>query len=484
MTVSSTDIKYRKSVVQTDTATNGGRLGTTLVVSGARHALFPRVTKSQRENGIIRYRKEFYCNENADDETAYGVLIYLMRPSTAEDRFYLAKGTHTDVQSQFARKTDVSTYASTRYARVWTGAGQLQTALSGGEEEVALTMENNDFQFPNGGYLQIANNTMTSQTIDSDVSIGDSVTYSSGSWSKISHTDDITYPNGWCAASDEVISIQDSTNQEFLQIADNHYSGEVIGTGDGADTAPTLSTLTHHTNGICRQPTKLPVITATCGSTTRTVNVAADGSCSGYCSAGQLNMETGAFTTPITWTTAPDNLTDIEADYRENAFSYSGNVVTIELAEQVANAYTTATTYGSGCLYEDEVACEFDSWTETSSSGTYDESTYPLTLYNDGTVREDWTLTFTGSSTFSVSGGYYGTIGTGSIGSNFSPTNPNTGQPYFTLSSSGFGGTWAENDTIQFSTYPSAVPILLEEEVPAGTTQEPNNLLPLGSYTE
>lgn len=484
MTVSAEDIKYRKSVVQTDTDSNGGRLGRTIVISGARHALFPRVTKSQRENGIVRYRKEFYCNENADDESAYGVLIYAARPSTAGDYFYLAKGTQRDTQGQFKRRIDIDTYADSRYSRVWCGSGQLESALSGGETQVLLAMENDDFQFPNGGYLYLSNNTLTGQTIDSDVVIGDSVAYSGGSWSKIAHTDNITYPNGWCVGTDEVLTIQDTTNEEFLLIKDNHYSGEVIGTGDGSNTSPTLSSLSNVTNGICRQPNKLPSITTVCGSTECTVTINGNGVCSGYCSAGELNMNTGNWVTPITWTTAPDNGEDIQADYRENAYSYSGNVATVELDEQVANAYTTDTTFGSGCIYEDEVKCSFDSWTENSSSGTYDETTYPLTLYNDGTVEESWTLTFTSSSTFSLSGAYYGTIETGSIGSDFSPTNPDTGQSYMTISSYGWGGSWESGDTITFDTHPSAVPILLEEDVPAGTTQEPNNLLALGSYTE
>lgn len=484
MTITAADIKFRKSVVQTDTDANGGRKGSTLVVSGARHALFPRVTKTQRENGLVRYRKEFFCNENAEDQSAYGVMIYLMRPSTADDRFYMAKGTQQDIQSQFKRKSDIDTYASTRYARMWTGCGALETALVGGEAQVSITMENDDFQFPNGGYLYLANNTMTAQTIDDDVSIGDSVTDSGGSWSKIAHTDDISYPNGWCVGTDEVLTIQDVTNEEFLAIADNAYTGEVIGTGDGSSLAPALSTLINVTNGICRQPTKLPVITATCGGTTRTVNVAADGSCSGYCSAGQLDMATGVWTTDISWTTAPDNATDITADYHENCFSYVGNVATVELSGQVANAYNTGNTYVSGCLNEDEVKCLLEDWSETSTSGTYDETTYPVILYNDGTEEDEFTLEFSDAANFSVSGAYFGSIGTGSTGSDFSPTNPNTGQPYFTIQSAGWGGSWVAGETITFKTHPAAVPMLLEEEVPAGTVQEPNNLLALGSYTE
>jgi hypothetical protein len=484
MTVSAVDIKFRKSVVQTDTDVNGGRKGMVEVVSGARHALFPRVTKSQREAGLIRYRKQFYSNENPDDESAYGVLIYLMRPSNADDRFYLAKGTQRDIQSQFQRKTDVDTYASTRFARTWTGCGQLETPLAGGELQVSLAMESNDFQFPNDGYLYLSDNSMVSQTIDTDVNVGDSVYYSAGSWSKIAHSANITYPYGWCVAADEVLTIQDSTNEEFLRIAKNQYGGEILGSGDGSNLTPVLATLLNNTNGICRQSELLPVVMTTCGGITRTVNVAATGLCTGDCTGGQLNMETGAWTTPITWTTAPDNLTDITITYCERAFSYTGNVATVELAEQVANIYTVVDTYGSGCIYEDEVQCSFDNWAENSVGGTYDETTYPPTLFNDGTVEDDWTLIFTNSSNFSVSGAYYGSAGTGSVGVNFSPVNSDTGEPYFTILAAGWGGTWASGDSLTFTTHPAVVPVLLEEEVPAGTAQESNNLVPIGSYTE
>ena len=484
MTVSASDIKFRKSVVQTDTDVNGGRKGMVEVVSGARHALFPRVTKSQREAGLIRYRKQFYCNENPDDESAYGVLIYLMRPSNAGDRFYIAKGIQRDIQSQFRRKVNVDTYASTRYARTWLGCGLLETPLSGGESEVSLAMEADDYQFPNDGCLYLSNNTMTGQTIDADVKTGDSIHFSAGLWSKVAHTNDINYPYGWCVGENEVLTIQSSTHEEFLKIAKNEYADEVVGTGDGVSETVSLSQLAHHVNGICRQAELLPVVKAICGGVERTVNVAADGSCSGYCSAGQLSMNTGAWIVPITWTTAPDNGTDIVVTYCEQAFFYTGNVATIELADQVANAYGVANTFGAGCIYEDEVRCSFDNWNENSSAGTYDETTYPPVLFNDGTVEEDWTLTFTSGSSFAVSGAYYGSLGTGSVGVDFSPINPDTGQPYFTIRAAGWAGTWASGDMVSFTTHPSAIPVLLENEVPAGTDQEPNNMVPIGSYTE
>lgn len=498
MTVESTDIKFRKSVVQTDTDANGGRKGTTEVVSGARHALFPRVTKTQRENGLVRSRKEFYCNENTDDETAYGVLIYMMRPSNAGDRFYMAEGTQRDTQADYARRDDIDTYADTRWDRTWTGAGQLETALSGGEEQVSLTMENSDFQFENGGYLYLSNNTMTGQTIDADAKIGDSVYFSGGSWSKVTHTDNITYPYGWMVDTDEVLTKQTSTNEEFLQIATKLTEDEAIGTGDGASATITLSDLANGTNGICRvagidstESDHPVVVTAppTGGGDDMKARFDPDGSldvANSDASAGELDMTDGTWTTDITWDTAPASGSDnITITYAENAFFYSGNVATIELAEQVANAYSAdGTTYGAGCIYADEVECSYDSWTESSSSGTYDESSNPPVLYNDGTVEDDWTLTFSDSANFSVSGAYYGSIGSGSTGTDFEPVNSDTGQPYMKIESAGWGGTWAAGETITFTTHPSAVPILLDEEVPAGTTQEPNNLLPIGSYTE
>lgn len=484
MTVSASDIKFRKSVIQTDTDVNGGRKGMVEVVSGARHALFPRVTKMQREAGLIRYRKQFYCNENADDEAAYGVLLYLMRPSNAGDRFYMAKGTQRDAQAQFARKTDVDTYAATRYARTWVGCGQLEVALTGGEVEVQLAMESDDYQFPNNGYLYLSDNTMTGQATDAEVKVGDSVYFSSGSWSRVAHTNNINYPYGWCAGDGDVLTIQSTTNEEFLRIAKNEYVDEAIGAGDGASVTPALSRLTNNTSGICRQTGLLPVVSATCGGVLRTVNVAANGLCSGYCAAGQLNMVTGIWTTPITWTAAPDNLTNITITYCEKAFAYSGNVATVELADQVANAYSTGVTFGAGCIHEDEVVCSFDGWTKNTAAGTYDETTYPPLLFNDGTAEDDWTLTFTSGSNFAAAGAYYGSIGTGSVSVDFSPINPDTGQPYFTIRSSGWGGTWQNGETLAFTTHPSVIPILLEEEVPAATEQEPNNMVPIGSYTE
>jgi hypothetical protein len=473
MSVQASDIKFRKSVVVTDTTANGGRKGQVEVVSGARHNLFPRVSKAERTAGVTRYRKEFWCNESAADYVAYDVLVFLEFPSNGGDRFAIGKGSQIDTQSNIvASPLD------------WVGCGSLEVALSGGETEVQLAMEGTDFAFLNGGYLHLTNKFDTGQTVDADVDVGDSVTYSGGTWSKIASTDDIVYPNGLCVGSTVIMTTKDATHEEWLSLKDYLYSDEDIGDGNGANVTPALTNLLHGTNGICSQSGKLPVVTAVCGGSSRTINIASDGTCSGYCSAGELNMADGTWTADITWTSAPDNLVDITITYRENCFKYTGNVATVYLDEQVANAYLTANSYGSGCLFSSEVKPTSESWAESSVAGTYDEATYPLVLYNDGAERDSWTLTFTSAMAFTCSGANEGSVGSGSISADFSPTNPNTSQPYFTIDKDGWGGSWLSGNTITFTTNPSAIPIWWREIVPSATAQESNNLTVLGFYCE
>lgn len=474
MAVIESDVVFRKSSVVTDGSANGGIKSQTLVVSGSKHNLFPRITNTERLAGITRYRKEFWSNENSDNDIAYGVVIFFEFPSNSGDRFYLVLGTQTDIQGDISIDADA----------LWVGCGQLNSNLSGGETAVEIAMENDDFDFIPGAYLHISNKFSTGQTIDSAVKIGDSVEESAGTWNTIAATTDITYPKGIYVGSNTVLTEKGSTKEEFLTIQDQ-FTDEDIGTGDGAATAPVLSTLVNNANGIMTEANYLPVVTTQCGSVTRTVNIAADGSASGYCDAGQLNMITGVWTTDINWTTAPDNLEDILIDYYEYPFSYSGNIVTVKLESgvTVANAYTTATTYAAGCLNPGDIVGTFDNWAETSAAGTYDESTYPPVIPNV-TEEETWTLEFTSPTAFTATGAKVGYVGTGAIGSNFAPLNPNNGEPYFTISRFGWGGSWISGDTIVFKTHPAAVPIWLKEIVPPAAAAIDRNLLVLGYYTE
>ena len=65
-----------------------------------------------------------------------------------------------------------------------------------------------------------------------------------------------------------------------------------------------------------------------------------------------------------------------------------------------------------------------EDWTETSGSGTYDESAYPPELNNKGAVDDDWTILFTSATEFTCSGLYEGSVGSGQIGTDFEPDKP------------------------------------------------------------
>jgi hypothetical protein len=196
-------------------------------------------------------------------------------------------------------------------------------------------------------------------------------------------------------------------------------------------------------------------------------------------------METGVWTTNPTFDTAVGSGKDILATYRDRPFSYSGNVATVQLDDQVSNAYTVAMTRCGGCVYDEEIGSSVsDETVTTAGDGDYDFATYPIVPHNEGAENDIITITFTSASTFNVTGVNLGSIGTGSVSSSMTALNPDTSEDLFTISNSGFSGTWASGDTIVFTLSPSSSPIWLKEIVPAGTAQEPHNLCVLGYYLE
>ena len=377
MTLAITDIKYYKSAVVSDGATNGGRSSYTEIVSGVRNSFFPRVEQENRLSGITRYRKEFTANINASGEVGYDPMDCIRFPSTSGDRFYMGAGTQIDTQA------DIIATPPT-----WVGCGQLNTALNGGETSVDLLMPSNDYVFIADGYLYLSNTYRTGQTIASGVVPGNGVTYSGGTWSASAFTNDITYPKG-------------------LYLGNN--------------------TVMTHESGV---------------STTEHLQIAS-----------------------------------------ASPYAYSGNVATVQLQEQVAGAYSVANTYGAQCLSDSYIRTSYDTFNLTSASGTYDDVSYPPVLTNAGTVEDTITITMTSSTNFNCSGLYEGSMGTGAIGTDFSPTNAAAGAYYFTLRAAGWGGTLASGDVLTFKTHPSKLPRWFKEVAPPATAAEDENIFVYSIYT-
>jgi hypothetical protein len=154
----------------------------------------------------------------------------------------------------------------------------------------------------------------------------------------------------------------------------------------------------------------------------------------------------------------------------------SGDLITLNLTAGLTNGYSNATpTYVSTVWEPGDVACSSAWGTETTTLGTYNESSYPLILDNLGTIEQLWTLTFTSATAFNASGNTVGPITAGATTTNYIPVNPATGKPYFTLQSAGFGGTWATNDTITFTTHPASIPLWYRRVIDAGANSLSGN---------
>jgi len=150
--------------------------------------------------------------------------------------------------------------------------------------------------------------------------------------------------------------------------------------------------------------------------------------------------------------------------------SWSTDQATITLVAGTTNAYAAATpTVVAACIDQATVDTSTDNWVETSTLGTFDETTYPIINDSIGTVEETWTVTFSSATNYSVSGDTLGSIGSGITSSDFSPNNGDFTKPYFTLTAAGFGGTWANGETIVFQTHPSTIDFWADQITPAGT---------------
>lgn len=152
-----------------------------------------------------------------------------------------------------------------------------------------------------------------------------------------------------------------------------------------------------------------------------------------------------------------------------------GNVVTLTLTGTLANDYASGSgTKISSVIEPGTVQCTVDGYTKTSVSGTH--TIAGITTDNSGTIEQGWTVEFSDDTTYTISGDTVGPIsGSFSTVGDVTPSNPSASGDYFTLLSSEFGGTFADGDTIEFSTHPAAIPVWYERRVPVASGSLSNN---------
>lgn len=149
--------------------------------------------------------------------------------------------------------------------------------------------------------------------------------------------------------------------------------------------------------------------------------------------------------------------------------SQAGSVVTITFTPAIANGYLASAARVANVLETDTTMASYEPPVATTvGNGDYDDATYPIEVYNLGTVEAQWTVTFTGATSFTATSTQTGSVGAGSTLSDFSPVNSNVSSPYFTLPLSGWTGSWQSGDTLTFSTSPAHVALWVKRVVPAG----------------
>lgn len=120
-------------------------------------------------------------------------------------------------------------------------------------------------------------------------------------------------------------------------------------------------------------------------------------------------------------------------------------------------------------------------WSDTrignEATAEYNDLAYPIEVTNAGAVEDRFRIEFTGANNFRLNSEQRGLIagGTGDTGTDFSPVNVLTGQPFFTIRALGWGGGWVAGNQLRFNTRACAAPLWLLRCTLQGPEEEPND---------
>ncbi|MCU7839784.1 MAG: hypothetical protein KZQ94_10460 [Candidatus Thiodiazotropha sp. (ex Troendleina suluensis)] len=195
-------------------------------------------------------------------------------------------------------------------------------------------------------------------------------------------------------------------------------------------------------------------------------------------------LDLGAYTQPLV---AMERIEDMKlvSDVQING--------QISVSSPITHDYPALTTYVSSALVFGDMGSRYlnffsqqtwlSNWLDaiegSNTTAQYNEVTYPLIILNDGAIEERWALIFTSASEFNIVGETVGVIGTGTTlgapGTFIAPTNPQAGQPYWSLETDGFGGGWATGNVIRFNTESANAPVWVARTTLPGPEEEPTD---------
>ncbi|MFJ1255970.1 hypothetical protein [Cupriavidus sp. CuC1] len=151
----------------------------------------------------------------------------------------------------------------------------------------------------------------------------------------------------------------------------------------------------------------------------------------------------------------------------------------LTLSRQLSHTYPANETRVSSALIMGDLQARMSlSFTQTTWANTFADAasggapssafnfaTYPLVLTDKSCIQERWALVFADTINFRVIGESVGQVAIGNINADCAPTNPATGQPYFTIKALGWGGGWAAGNVLRFNTAAANYPLWLARTV-------------------
>lgn len=160
----------------------------------------------------------------------------------------------------------------------------------------------------------------------------------------------------------------------------------------------------------------------------------------------------------------------------------ASSVITITTTANIANNFSIGTIVSSLIDYA-TVQTGVSGVTVTSGAGTFTDAN--VVVPNKGSIYQVWTLTFTSSTAFDLTGDTLAgsPIASGTVSTNFEPQNPNNLANYFEIPAGTLGGTFAASDTVVFTTDPATIPVWCYRNTPAGSSATANQLVSIGGYS-
>lgn len=146
--------------------------------------------------------------------------------------------------------------------------------------------------------------------------------------------------------------------------------------------------------------------------------------------------------------------------------SVNGNIITLTTTTGLQNAYSASNSYVSS-VYEHGTCVSSCTAPVVSGGGSYNNGTYPLLPDGIGSIEQDWTISFTSASQYTITGNTVGSLGTFNVSNDAAPSNPAFSKPYFTINRLGWSGT-VLGTQMTFTTHPAAIPVWEKMIVPAG----------------